>query len=255
MLLAIDVGNTHMVIGLYRGEELRQHWRLETKKERTADELGILLRELFRVSDEPISVDGIIISSVVPPLQHALERMAGRYFNIQAVFVDDQTDCGIAIKLENPQEVGADRIVNAVAAHDYAKDQPVIVVDFGTATTFDYITKDGEYLGGAIAPGILSSNEALADKASRLPRADIRKPEHILGQNTLQCMQSGLYFGYVGLVDGIVARMKREMKAEPKVIATGGLAGLLSQEATTIQEVLPNLTLDGLRLIWKRIKR
>lgn len=253
MLLAIDVGNTHMVIGLFDKEVLKQNWRLETIKERTADELGILLMELFRISDEKVQIDDIIISNVVPPLQHALERMGERYFKRKPIFIDEKTDTGIRILVDNPQEVGADRIVNAVAAHNYANGHPIIVIDLGTATTFDYITENGEYLGGAIAPGILSSNEVLAEKASRLPRADIRKPKKLIGKNTLQSMQSGVYYGYVCLVDGIVERIKREMNSEPKVIATGGLAGLLSQETTSIQEVLPNLTLDGLKLIWERI--
>ena len=195
MLLAIDVGNTHTVIGLYDGNTLRQHWRLETKKERTADELGIMMRELFRASEEPIAINGIIVANVVPSLQHALQRMGERYFQIDPIFVDETTDSGIRVKIENPQEAGADRIVNAVAAHEHVKGKAVIVVDLGTATTFDCVTAAGEYLGGAIAPGILSSNEALAQKASRLPRTDIRKPDAVIGINTLQCMQSGLYFG------------------------------------------------------------
>lgn len=254
MLLAIDVGNTHTVIGLYDHECLRQHWRLETKQERTADELGVFLLELFRVSKEQVTVDNIIVANVVPSLQHALERMAERYFDTGAMFIDYQTNSGIKIQLENPQEIGADRIVNAVAAHDFADGSNVIVVDFGTATTFDYITGSGEYQGGVIAPGILTSHEALASKASRLPRTDIRKPERIIGKNTQECMQAGLYFGYVGLVDGIVNRMNETPK-DTKVIATGGLAGLIAQESKTIQEVLPNLTLDGLHLIWKRLKK
>jgi len=255
MLLAIDVGNTHTVIGLFDQDHLRQHWRLETKEERTADELGILLLELFRATGEDINVDSIIISNVVPPLQHALGRMADRYFKKTAQFIDERTDCGIHIRLDNPQEVGADRIVNAVAAHAYAAGSDVIVVDFGTATTFDYITKGGEYLGGAIAPGILCSHEALAQKASRLPRTDIRKPEHLIGKNTQESLQSGIYFGYVGLVDGLVNRIKNAMDEKSKVIATGGLAGLISQESKTIEEVIPNLTLDGLHLIWKRLTK
>ena len=169
--------------------------------------------------------------------------------------VDENTDTGIEILLENPQEIGADRIVNAVAAQEYAAGEPAIVIDLGTATTFDYITEKGEYLGGAIAPGILASNEALAQKASRLPRVDIRKPDKLIGKNTLQSMQSGVYYGYVGLVDGIVERIKNEMQTKPKVIATGGLAGMLAQEASSIEVVLPNLTLDGLRVIWERLKR
>lgn len=255
MLLAIDVGNTHTVIGLFGRNHLRQHWRLETKRERTADELGILLLELFRVTNEDVSIDSIIISNVVPPLQHALGRMAERYFKKTAKFVDENIDCGIQIKLDNPQEIGADRIVNAVAAHAHAQGDDVIVVDFGTATTFDYITKHGEYLGGAIAPGILSSHEALAKKASRLPRTDIRKPDHLIGKNTQESIQSGIYFGYVGLVDGLVNRIKNAMNEKSKVIATGGLAGLISQESKTIEEVIPNLTLDGLHLIWKRLTK
>ena len=254
MLLAIDVGNTHTVIGLFDHDQLKQHWRLETQRERTADELGVLLLELFRVSGEQVDIDGIIIANVVPPLQHALQRLGERYFKTQPVFVDTRMDCGIRIKLDNPEEIGADRLVNAVAARHHVGQSAVIVVDFGTATTFDFINEVGDYIGGAIAPGILSSNEALSKKASQLPRTDIRRPEKVVGTNTRESMQSGLYYGYVGLVDGLVDRIRSSVKVDPQVIATGGLAGLISQESTTIQEVLPNLTLDGLYLIWQRLQ-
>lgn len=253
MLLAIDVGNTHTVIGLYQGETLQQHWRLETHKTRTADELGIMLLELFRVAKVSVPIEGIVVCNVVPPLQHALQRMGERYFAQEVLFVDHQTDCGITICLDNPQELGADRIANAVAARSYTKGLAVIVVDFGTATTFDAIDASGNYLGGAIAPGILTSHEALSEKASRLPRTDIRRPEQVIGTNTQTSMQAGIYYGYVGLVDGIVTRMKQEIPAAKKIIATGGLAGLISQETKTIHEVIPNLTLDGLKLIWTRV--
>ena len=248
MILAIDVGNTHMVIGLYANGSLKRSWRLETHKTRTADELGVLLLELFRVSGESMAVDGIIISNVVPPLQHALERMGERYFEKRPLFVDANTPCGITVKIDNPQELGADRLVNAVAARDYTKGQAVIVVDFGTATTFDAIDANGNYCGGAIAPGILLSHEALTQKASRLPRTDILKPQGVMGTNTQDSMRAGIYYGYVGLVDGIVTRLKGVMGAKVRVLATGGLAGLISQESEKIEEVLPKLTLDGMNL-------
>lgn len=253
MILAIDVGNTHMVIGLYAAASLKKSWRLETHKTRTADELGVLLLDLFRVSGESIAVDGIIIANVVPPLQHALERMGERYFEKRPIFVDANTRCGITLKIDNPGELGADRLVNAVAARDYTKGQAVIVVDFGTATTFDAIDANGNYRGGAIAPGILLSHEALAQKASRLPRTDIVKPKSVMGTNTEECMRAGIYYGYVGLVDGIVTRLKSIMGEKVRVLATGGLAGLIGKESKTIEEVLPNLTLDGLYLIWKQL--
>lgn len=252
MLLAIDVGNTHSVIGLFDGSKLTQHWRLETQRERTADELGVLLLELFRIAGESNQIADVIISNVVPPLQHALERMAERYFQCRPIFVGPHLPCGITIKTENPDEVGADRIVNAVAARHHIAKKAIIVVDFGTATTFDYIDAAGNYYGGAIAPGILSSNEALSAKASQLPRTDIRKPDHVIGRNTRESMQSGIYYGYVGLVDGLVERMRQAADTDVRVLATGGLAGLIAQESNTIEEVLPNLTLDGLYLIWKQ---
>jgi type III pantothenate kinase len=254
-LLAIDVGNTQTVLGLYQDDQLVHNWRLETKKERTADEWGIFLLDLFRVANIEPKVHGIIISNVVPPLRHALGRMSERYFDRTAVFVDHQTDCGLKIDIEQPEEVGADRLVNAVAARAHVDNAAVIVVDFGTATTFDAINADGVYLGGAISPGIIISNDALAHQASRLPRIDIQKPTKVVGTTTQQSMQAGIYYGYVGLVDGMVARMQEEMSDTAKVIATGGLAGLLSQETKAIDEVVPNLTLDGLLLIWKRQKK
>ncbi len=255
MLLAIDVGNTHTVVGLYNEGELKQHWRLETQKARTADELGVFLLELFRVTEEPVKVEGIVISNVVPPLQHALGRMGERYFDRTPLFIQANLDCGITLQIDNPQEMGADRIANAVAARALADNRAVIVVDFGTATTFDGIDMQGNYIGGAIAPGILVSHEALSQKASRLPRIEIRKPDQVIGTNTLNSMQSGIYYGYVGLVDGIVNRMKESIPDTRKIIATGGLAGLITQETKTIHEVAPNLTLDGLHLIWQRLNK
>jgi type III pantothenate kinase len=257
MLLAIDVGNTNVTIGVFDGDRLAHSWRLASLRERTADELGILLTRLFEQAHLPVGrVDGIAVASVVPPLTRPMEEMCERYFSRTALVVD-ATNAGMIVHYTPAGDVGADRIVNAVAAWDkYGKSAktPLIVVDFGTGTTFDAISSDGEYLGGVICPGINISAEALFQRAARLPRVDVRKPAEVIGQNTVNAMQSGLFFGYVEMVDGLVRRMRAALPGGERasVIATGGLAEILSGESTAIQHVDQNLTLDGLRLIWNR---
>lgn len=259
MLLAIDVGNTNVTIGVYAGDRLAHSWRLAALRERTADELGIFLVRLFEQANVPIaSVDGIAIASVVPPLTRPMEEMCERYFH-QTALVVDASNAGIPIRYTPATDVGADRLVDAVAAWEKfgrPKGVPLIVVDFGTATTFNAISSQGEYLGGVICPGINISAEALFQRAARLPRVDVRKPPTVIGENTVGAMQSGLYFGYVEMVDGLVRRLRTELTGGDKaiVIATGGLADVLSGESSAIQHVDSNLTLDGLRLIWERHK-
>ncbi len=252
MLLVIDVGNTNTVLGVYDGEALIDHWRIRTERERTSDEWGIFFRDLFLFDHIDFrDVEGIIISSVVPPVLNMLEGMSKKYFQIKPLIVGHGIETGIPIFYDNPAEVGADRIVNAVAAYERYK-KSIIVVDFGTATTFDYVSSRGEYMGGAIAPGLGISSEALFLRTSKLPRVEIVKPRRVVGKNTNQSIQSGLFFGYVGLVDGIVNRIKKEVRSNPKVIATGGLADLISGESKTIEEVNQFLTLEGLRIIYHR---
>jgi type III pantothenate kinase len=257
MLLAIDVGNTNVTIGVFDGDRLAHSWRLAALRERTGDELGIFLIKLFEQAHlETASVHGIVIASVVPPLTRPMEEMCERYFSQKALVVD-ATNAGMTVHYSPAGDVGADRIVNAVAAWDkYGRSGglPLIVVDFGTGTTFDVITANGEYLGGIICPGINISAEALFARAARLPRVDVRKPAHAIGQNTVEAMQAGLFFGYVEMVDGLVRRIRAELAdgAKAVVLATGGLAEVMSGESATIQHVDANLTLDGLRLIWER---
>ncbi len=258
MLFAIDVGNTNIVLGVFDGERLTQSWRLATMRERTADEMGILVTRLFeRAGIGVTSIDGIILSSVVPPLTRPMEEMAQRYFGRAPMTVDPATNSGMPVRYQPPADVGADRIVNGVAAYEAygrAARVPVIVVDFGTATTFDAISAEGEYLGGVICPGIGISADALFQRAARLPRVDVRKPPAVVGQTTVTSMQSGLYFGYASMVDGIVARMRREIAAGDRAIcvATGGMADVLADDMASIQHVSSDLTLQGLRLIWER---
>ena len=252
MIFVFDVGNTNTVLGVYDGEELTHHWRIETNRNKTNDEYGMLIKSLFDFADLALSdISGIIISSVVPPIMFALEKMCIRYFNLKPLVVGPGIKTGLDIKYDNPKEVGADRIVNAVAGiHKYGS--PLIIVDFGTATTYCYITEDKQYLGGAIAPGIGISTEALYTRAAKLPRIEIVRPEGVVGRNTVSAMQSGILYGYVGQVEGIVNRMKNESKQTPTVIATGGLASLIAQESSVIDIVDPFLTLKGLQLIYKR---
>src|SRR5262245_37544559 len=255
MLLAIDLGNTNTVFGVYDvNEQLIMHWRLSTQKERTVDEYGILLRNLFALEKiDAKKIRRVIISSVVPPLDPVLLEMASSYFSVQPVFVTHE-NAGIPVLYDDPREVGADRIVNAVAAvQKYGG--PAIVVDFGTATTFDAITEAGEYRGGVIAPGIVISAEALFEHAAKLPRIEIQKPANVIGTSTTGSMQSGLFYGYVALVDGIITRMKAELGFKTRVIGTGGQAPFICQDTKLIETVDPNLTLDGLQLVASRLSR
>jgi type III pantothenate kinase len=252
MLLVIDVGNTNTVLGVFEGEKLLHHWRVWTDREKTSDEYGILLRNLYDASRfSSRDIRAIIVASVVPPLTPTIVDLCDRYFGMTPMVVGPGIRTGISIKMDNPKEVGADRIVNAVAA--YAKHRKAsIVVDFGTATTFDYVSAKGDYMGGVIAPGVNISAEALFRQASKLPRIEIARPPTVIGKNTVAAMQSGIFFGYVALVDGIIARIRRELRIHPVVIATGGLAREIASESSEIHEIDENLTLEGLRIIYER---
>ena len=256
MLLAIDVGNTNIVLGVFDGTTLVQSWRLQTLRERTSDELGLLVDGLFAHSRiERVQIRGVILGSVVPPLTGTIRAMVQRYFGLTAMVVEPGVNTIMPILYENPSEVGADRIVNAIAAFEkFGKGlgAPLIVLDFGTATTLDAITAKGEYLGGAICPGVTISADALFQRAARLPRIDVRKPASVIGQTTVGAMESGLFYGYVGMVEGLVRRMSAELGGDAICVATGGLASIISPETTLIQHVDPDLTLDGLRIVWDR---
>jgi len=253
MILVVDIGNTNIVLGIYNNRELVHHFRLSTTRQSTVDEYGVMIFNLFRMSDISVKeIEGVIISSVVPPLVNIFEEMCQKFIYKIPLVVGPGIKTGLNLRYENPREVGADRIVNAVAAVNQYKG-PLVVVDFGTATTFDCIDAKGNYLGGAIVPGIGIATEALYQRASKLPRIELEKPKKVIGRNTIHAMQAGIIFGYAGQVDGIVERIKVEMEApDLKVVATGGLAELIASETKCIQEVNSMLTLEGLRLIYER---
>lgn len=255
MILVIDVGNTNIVLGVFNENTLKHQWRIATDRNKTDDEYGILIKGLFRdIGIDPSNISGIIISSVVPPLMFSLESMCIHYFNHKPMVIGPGVKTGMNIKAENPREVGADRIVNAVSAvHYYGA--PLIVVDFGTATTFCYIDNQGQWAGGAIAPGIGISTEALFHRAAKLPRIEIARPSTVLGKNTIVAMQAGIFYGFIGQVNEIVSRMKQEVHGNPKVVATGGLAELLKDETSSIDIVDPHLTLKGLKIIFDRNRK
>jgi type III pantothenate kinase len=246
------VGNTNIVLGLYQERTLTHHWRLSTNRSSTVDEYGVLISNLFQLAGvRAEQMKGVILSCVVPPLMNTLEQLFVKYVGIEALVVGPGIKTGLNIRYENPKEVGADRIVNAVAGiEQYGT--PLVVVDFGTATTFDYIDASGAYLGGAIVPGIGISTEALYQKAAKLPRIELTKPKTVIGRNTVAAMQAGIIFGYAGQVDGIVRRICKEFNVQPRVIATGGLAELIAGETETIEKVDPLLTLEGLRIVYER---
>lgn len=256
MILALDAGNTNIVLGVYKDKELIADWRLSTDSKRTADEYGIQVVQLFLQSKlDPSDVEGVIISSVVPNIMYSIEHMIRKYFEVDPIIVGPGVKTGINIKYDNPKEVGADRIVNAVAAHEIYK-RSLIIIDFGTATTFCAVTENGDYLGGAICPGIKISSEALFEKAAKLPRIELVRPERIICRNTVTSMQAGIIYGYIGQVNQIVSMMKKELKnlgeKEPLVVATGGLAKFISKETKSIDKVDPFLTLEGLRIIFEK---
>ncbi len=256
MLLVVDVGNTNTVVGVFdskggHARDVRAHWRLETRARRTADEYAATLHELFAVAGLPWQIEGGIVATVVPPALFAVEKFFEQYLKIRPLVVGPGLKTGMPILYDNPKEVGADRIVNAVAAYERYK-QGCIIVDFGTATTFDLVTPKGEYAGGAIATGITTSADALYEKAAKLPRVEFTRPSTVVGKNTVASMQAGLFFGYVGLTDEIVTRMRAAVDFPCTVIATGGLAPLIAKDSKTIEHTEEMLTLDGLALLWER---
>lgn len=251
MLLAIDIGNTNVVIGVFDKDKLEANWRVGTNSQITSDEYAMIFKDLFNFAGlEFGQIAGVIISTVVPPVLPVMTEMSKKYFHLEPMIVTHEIKTGITIRYDNPKELGADRIVNAAAAYRFYGG-PLIIVDFGTATTFCAVTKEGAYLGGAITPGLRISAEALFQRASKLPRFELIKPSMVIGGDTISAMQAGIIYGYAGLVDGIVRRMKKELSPGARVVATGGLSELVAPETETIDEIRPQLTLEGLRLLYE----
>ena len=252
MLLAIDIGNTNIVFGVFENKKLIHHWRIVTQKDKTEDEYGILIENLYRMANLDLNkTKGVIISSVVPPMVRTMEELCQKYFHITPLFVGPGIKTGMAVRYDNPHEVGADRIVNAVAAYKKYR-KALVIIDFGTATTFDCVTNKGEYIGGVIIPGIEISLEALAERTAKLPKIELVTPDKVIGKNTISAIQSGIIFGYAGMVDAICEKIKKEMKDKNiGFYATGGLAGVISKETKHIEGVEPNLTLEGLKILYE----
>ena len=255
-MLAIDIGNTNIVLGVFDKDDLRVSWRLLTLRERTADEVGLMVTGLFAHEQiAPKAISAVVIGSVVPPLTPIMQGMSRRYFGREALMVEPSSNAGMPILYRNPAEVGADRIANSIAGYErYGRPRalPLIIADLGTATTFDVVSAAGEYLGGVICPGPQIAAEALFQRAARLPRVDVRKPETVIGQTTVGAIESGLFYGYLGMVEGLVRRMTDELGGRATCIATGGLAPLIVPETTVFVAVEPDITLHGLRIVWER---
>jgi len=256
LLLAIDVGNTHIVVGVYENEHLVNKWRMATDVAKTADEYGVLLCQLFSSSNLSSSAfDGAVLSCVVPPLVSMWQELCQKFLKLDLLVIGPGTKSGIQIVYDNPREVGADRVANAAGAQFLYENENIIAVDFGTATTFDCISSDGKYIGGAISPGLSVAADALYKAAAKLPRVELTPPPHPIGKNTVDSIRSGLMFGYAALVEGMVSRLSAQFDSPPRVIATGGFASLLSEQCDTIEDVVPDLTLNGLRIIYERNRK